>query len=303
MEFNELAAEFPALKALPQKNLEIELLEEFSQYTAQKSFLCAAFLYANNFMGIDFDLLEQNFGKEIAQVIGRIVSLNQGDQSILEEYEEIKLEILIYLLKIKIDFMKLDKKSLSAIYNREQIQFSFKILEKLDITQIRVDLEDYFFEFLEPEVFAHYSALLNFNKEKFHQRETKLVEEIDQLLERHKISAYVESRLKSIYSIYQKIQKKSILHSQVMDTIGIRVIAENERDCYRVMDLIADKYATLNNKVKDYIALPKSNGYKSIHMTVEVRNFPVEIQIRTMEMHIFALFGKAAHHSYKKFKK
>ena len=94
--------------------------------------------------------------------------------------------------------------------------------------------------------------------------------------------------------------KKNLILSQILDTIGIRIIVNSIDECYKIMALIFKYSPSMPNKIKDYIAIPKENGYQSIHITTFHEGSPIEIQIRTLEMHRFAEYGRANHLNYKK---
>ena len=113
-------------------------------------------------------------------------------------------------------------------------------------------------------------------------------------------SPIVERRTKGIYSLYRKLSKKDWQIESVYDIIAIRVIVKDETDCYRALGLIHKRWQPLMDRVKDYIAAPKTNGYQSLHTTIFSGKGPVvEVQIRTQDMHHFAEYGIAAHHIYK----
>lgn len=131
------------------------------------------------------------------------------------------------------------------------------------------------------------------------QVEKKVKKEIGDFLLNKKINTQIESRFKTIYSLHQKITKKNILFSQVLDVIGLRILVETDADCYRTMEGLILKWVIIKNKIKDYIAVPKSNGYQSIHLTIMYEDHPVEIQIRTYKMHWESLYGESAHGAYK----
>lgn len=128
--------------------------------------------------------------------------------------------------------------------------------------------------------------------------EKKIEKEIETLLKRIGIRARLFSRIKSNKSITQKIAYRNILPSQILDVIGIRIVTNSIKNCYVIMELITKKWEVLNNKIKDYIAIPKINGYRSIHLTINHQGKPVEIQIRTFQMNQEANFGKASKYKH-----
>lgn len=133
------------------------------------------------------------------------------------------------------------------------------------------------------------------------KNETKVIKEkIENILKNAGIKFSIEIRLKSNISIQHKIIHRNILPSQVLDTVGIRIITENVTDCYKALQLIINNWKVMESKIKDYIAIPKANGYQSLHLTIVEKGYPIEIQIRTWRMDYKATFGQCSHRNYKK---
>jgi (p)ppGpp synthase/HD superfamily hydrolase len=128
----------------------------------------------------------------------------------------------------------------------------------------------------------------------------KIVKSLIQMLEDHNLKGEIQSRIKTVYSIKQKMQNKNILHSQIGDFLGVRIIVKSIDECYQIMQTLIDHWTCVNSSIKDYIAIPKENGYQSIHLNILYADNPIEIQIRTQRMHQKAEQGLAAHNLYKK---
>lgn len=130
----------------------------------------------------------------------------------------------------------------------------------------------------------------------------KVKQELKNMVTQLGIKGEVAGRIKSVYSIYNKTKEKHLQVNQIHDIIALRVFVSNVNDCYAVLGAVHTKYVPLDGRFKDYIAKPKANGYQSLHTTVYVDELPLEIQIRTYEMHNHAEYGIAAHWLYKEHK-
>lgn len=132
------------------------------------------------------------------------------------------------------------------------------------------------------------------NKKKLQKGKKEVIAKLEGELANENIEARFESRIKSLHSVREKAIRKRIHYSQILDELGLRLIVKEEKDCYRAMTIVVEQFPQLMPKVKDYIALPNENGYRSLHLTVYYNDIPVEIQIRTDEMHNDASEGAAS---------
>jgi RelA/SpoT family (p)ppGpp synthetase len=187
---------------------------------------------------------------------------------------------------------------------RETLDIYAPLANRLGVWQFKWELEDRSFEVLQPDVFAELQRLV---AEKSDQRQTFIDEVVTALkseLELAGVEARVKGRPKHIYSIYKKMQRKEVGFDQLYDVSAVRVITTKLSDCYAVLGIVHSKWTPIKSEFDDYIALPKSNGYQSLHTAViGPRGKPVEVQIRTQEMHQFGEFGVAAHWAYKEQKR
>jgi GTP pyrophosphokinase len=185
-------------------------------------------------------------------------------------------------------------------FAQETTELYTPLANRLGIWQIKWEMEDLAFRFLEPE---SYKSIARQLEEKRAERQafiTVVVERLRAALERAHIVADVSGRPKHIYSIRNKMRTKHIEFNQLFDLHALRVIVDDERACYAVLALVHSLWTPVSNEFDDYISRPKPNGYRSLHTVVsdsEGRTF--EIQIRTHEMHRFAEYGMAAHWRYK----
>ena len=185
-------------------------------------------------------------------------------------------------------------------FAQETLDIYAPLANRLGVWQFKWELEDRSFELLQPEVFTELQRLV---AEKSDQRQTFIDEVVTALkaeLEATGIDARVKGRPKHIYSIYKKMQRKQVGFDQLFDVSAVRVITSKLSDCYAVLGVVHSKWTPIKGEFDDYIALPKDNGYQSLHTAVlGPRGRPVEVQIRTQEMHQFCEFGVAAHWAYK----
>src|SRR6202043_1069647 len=184
--------------------------------------------------------------------------------------------------------------------SRETLDIYAPLAHRLGIGQLKWELEDLAFRNLEPEA---YEDVVKRIARKRHDRET-LVSDLREILARELdgvgISAEITGRPKHIYSVWQKMTRENKEFSEIYDLSAIRVQVESVSDCYGVLGVVHSLWKPVPGRFKDYVAMPKSNGYQSLHTTVITHTGePIEIQIRTHEMHRVADFGVAAHWAYK----
>ena len=181
----------------------------------------------------------------------------------------------------------------------ETLEIYAPIAHRLGIWRIMSRLEDLAFKHLYPNEYRKVAELLN---QKLTEREAycdKMVKAIGQELERRNVFADVHGRTKHIYSIYQKMQQKGTPFSEIRDLIGLRILVKTDADCYIALGALHYKWNYHPDRLRDLIGRPKKNGYQSIHTTILDDGKPVEVQIRTYQMHKVAEDGIAAHWSYK----
>src|SRR5690606_25164004 len=187
-----------------------------------------------------------------------------------------------------------------AAFARETMELYTPLANRLGIWQIKWEMEDLAFRFLEPDTYKIIARRL---EEKRTEREAFIAAVVGQLrdaLEDARISAEVTGRPKHIYSIWNKMRVKNLEFNQLFDLRALRVIVDDERACYAALALVHAMWTPVSDEFDDYISRPKPNGYRSLHTVVtdaEDRTF--EVQIRTHEMHEFAEYGMAAHWRYK----
>lgn len=185
-------------------------------------------------------------------------------------------------------------------FARETLDLYAPLANRLGIWQIKWEMEDLSFRFLEPEKYKQIARLL---EEKRVEREAFIagaIARLQQALAKGGIDAEVSGRPKHIYSIWNKMRVKRLDFAQMYDLRALRVIVEDVRACYTALGMVHEMWTPLSDEFDDYISRPKPNGYRSLHTVVaDDDGRPFEVQIRTREMHQFAEYGMAAHWRYK----
>jgi GTP pyrophosphokinase len=182
----------------------------------------------------------------------------------------------------------------------ESLQVLAPLANRLGIWQIKWELEDLSFRFLEPQTYRDVARLLDETRTEREQSMARLRAEVEQSLLAHGIQAQVQGRPKHIYSIVKKMRGKSLRFEQIFDLRALRVVVPAVADCYAALSLVHTQFQPVVEEFDDYIARPKSNGYQSLHTVVrDLHGRAIEIQIRTREMHEHAEHGVAAHWAYK----
>lgn len=185
-------------------------------------------------------------------------------------------------------------------YGRETLALYAPLANRLGIWQMKWELEDLSLRFTDPEMYNEISRELDETREERLSFMHDCVERIKMLLRANGIEADVSGRPKHIYSIYKKMVRKHLRFDQLFDIRATRIIVGTVEECYRVLSIVQENFTVLSKEFDDYIANPKPNGYQSLHTVVtDVSGKPVEVQIRTRDMHAFAELGVAAHWRYK----
>ena len=187
---------------------------------------------------------------------------------------------------------------------RETMDLFAPLASRIGIWQIKWDLEDLSFRYLEPSIYRDIVGKLDERRSEREQEMNAIIERIKEVMKSEGIEAEVTGRPKHIYSIYRKMKRKKIPFNQLHDIRGVRIIVPKEQDCYASVGIIHSHWRPLPGEFDDYIAAPKPSLYQSIHTSVVYDDGnTLEVQIRTPEMHRNAEFGIAAHWRYKEGKK
>ena len=258
--------------------------------------------------------IDQIFGPEIATIVDGLTKIERLNLVSREEAQAenlrklllaISQDVRVLLVKLAdrlhnmrtLQYMRADKQQRIA---QETMDIYAPLAGRMGMQDMRNELEDLSFRILQPE---HYKAITE-RLEQLHAENKETIDtisrELTDRLAAEGITARVKARVKSPYSIFSKIQRKSIALEQLSDMIGFRVIVGSTEECYRTVGLIHTTWKVVPGRFKDYISVPKHNDYRSIHTTiVGPSRQRVELQIRTEEMDRIAEFGIAAHALYK----
>ena len=192
------------------------------------------------------------------------------------------------------------KQAVPVSLAKESLQVFAPLANRLGIWEIKWELEDLSFRFLEPDTYKQIAKLLDEKRVERESNMERLREQVQTELAAQNIKASVQGRPKHIYSIVKKMRGKSLDFSQVFDIRAMRIIVSNVADCYEALSWVRSSFAPITSEFDDYIAKPKPNGYQSLHTVVrDASGRPIEIQIRTQAMHDHAEHGVAAHWAYK----
>lgn len=183
----------------------------------------------------------------------------------------------------------------------ESIEVYAPLANRLGMGKLKGEIEDAAFPYAFPEEYKQTEELIKEKKDLYEKNLTEVQKEITKELHKNKIKTVeVNYRMKHKYSLWKKLQKRDMDINKIYDVVALRVVVENIEECYRVLGLVHSLWKPLPGRIKDYIAVPKPNGYRSIHTSVFTGSGGVaEIQIRTKEMHAEAAYGIAAHFAYK----
>ena len=263
----------------------------------------------------NYDDLHQRFGATVAELVQGVSKLDKVKFKDIKEFEVTNLQkmflamtqdIRVILIKLAdrthnmrtIGALKPEKRRRIA---RETLELYAPIANRLGIHNIKNELEDWGFRALYP---MRYRALESAVKQARGNRSEiidKIQNEISARIRDAGIQADVKGREKHLYSIYRKMKSKELMFNDVMDIYGFRVIVDSVDSCYRVLGVVHNLYKPIEIRFKDYIAIPKQNGYQSLHTSlIGPHGIPVEIQMRTSDMDEMADNGIAAHWKYKK---
>ena len=254
------------------------------------------------------------FGEDVSLLVDGVTKLEKVEYTSIEEqqannYRKMFLAMAedIRVVIIKIADRLHNLRTLQYMPKERQLKIAQETLDiyaplahRLGISKIRYELEDLSFRYQNPDAFYNLKEKIARKQSEREDYVQTVVQEVREKLEEADIKAFVEGRPKHFFSIYKKMvsQEKSL--DQIYDLFAVRVIVDSVRDCYGVLCVVHTMYHPIQGRFKDYIAMPKSNMYQSLHNTlIGPSGEPFEIQIRTMDMHRTSEYGIAAHWKYK----
>ncbi len=258
--------------------------------------------------------IKKEFGDEVLELVNGVTKLEKIEFHSKEEeqaenfrklFVAMAKDIRVIIIKLadrlhnmrSLNFLSVERQQRMA---RETLEVYAPIASRLGISQVKCELEDLCLKYLEPDVYEFLSTAVDERMKEGGDLIEHVVHEVQEMLKDSKISGEVFGRRKHLYSIYRKMKTRGKTFEQIYDVVAIRVIVNSVDECYEIFGKIHYKWKPVPGRIKDYIATPKANLYRSLHTTV-VTNFGkvFEIQIRTYEMNHAAEYGIAAHWKYK----
>ena len=299
----------------------LDMVEILAPLNLDNDSLCAAFLtplLEEDILNVDY--IKRHFNQQVANLCdgvsqmeaikalqqnpAKYVSSNQIDnirRMLLSMVDDVRAVVI--KLAERLCYLRLVKNAdeeTRVLAAKESANIYAPLANRLGIGQLKWELEDISFRYLHPQVYKKLATLLDDTRLVRERYMEDFVEDLSQHITKHHISGHVYGRPKHIYSIWKKMQQKSLDFEQLFDVRAVRIIVDELKDCYSVLGLIHTRWKHLHKEFDDYIATPKTNGYQSIHTVVlGPEGKSIEIQIRTQKMHDDAELGVAAHWRYK----
>jgi RelA/SpoT family (p)ppGpp synthetase len=270
------------------------------------------------------DYIKENFSQEVANLVEGLTKIvNIRENSLIPSTSKEKLTksaltfrkmLLASIKDIRVLLIKLCDRlhnmlTLDALPPKKQKRIAEEtmvvyapIAHRLGIGKLKNLLEDLSFKYLLPEEYKKIDEYIKSHKKDFYLKLNAFIQKIEELMIKNGFSEKefeLQSRIKHYYSIYLKMQRKGISIEEVLDLMAVRIIVKKPVECYKALGIVHLNFRPLISRFKDYVAIPKENGYQSIHTTVYSENSIIEVQIRTFDMDKNAEFGIAAHWKYK----
>ncbi|RIE09541.1 bifunctional (p)ppGpp synthetase/guanosine-3',5'-bis(diphosphate) 3'-pyrophosphohydrolase [Candidatus Cryosericum odellii] len=258
--------------------------------------------------------LEDGFGSKVASLVEGVTKLHglnylSREENNLENVRKILLamaaDLRVVLIKLAdrlhnmrtLQYLSEDKQQRIA---QETMEIYVPLAHRLGIYELKWEMEDLAFRYLNPDEYRRLAGLVAAKRAEREAFVKETIGQIDHFLEEKDIHAQVSGRPKNLYSIYRKMVQQGKTFDEIYDLIAVRILVNTIPECYLVLGYVHEAFTVVPGRVKDYIALPKPNGYQSLHTTVMGSNGePLEIQIRTKRMHEVDEMGVAAHWKYK----
>ena len=263
---------------------------------------------------ISIDDIKREFGESIAEIVQGLTKISRVEFLSYEEKqaENFRKMIISMSRDIRVILIKLadrihNMRTLDALppqrrkrIAKETLEIYAPIANRLGIGWMKIELEDLSLKYLKPEIYADFAKKVALKKRERDAYVQEVIKIVEKNLKAYGFRAKVQGRTKHFYSIYKKMQAQGIPFEEVYDLAGIRIITDTKVNCYAILGLIHSLWIPIPGRFKDYIGVPKSNMYQSLHTTViGPGGHKVEFQIRTEEMHRIAEEGIAAHWLYK----
>ncbi len=265
---------------------------------------------------VTLDTIREQFGEEVAVLVDGVTKLDKLDFTDREEQkaESLRKMILAMSKDIRVVIIKLADRlhnMRTLRYQPEERQRAIAgetldifapLAHRLGMNAIKQELEDLSFKYINPDAYHEIAQKVGLRRAEREENIRMVISQLSEKLDAQGIRYEMDGRPKHLYSIYKKMKEQNKTFDQIYDLIAVRVIVDTVQDCYTVLGIVHTLWNQIPGRFKDYISVPKSNMYQSLHTTLiggRKMPFPFEIQIRTWEMHRVAEFGVAAHWRYK----
>ena len=267
--------------------------------------------------GFTLNDIKDMFNKDISNLVNGVTKIGEisGRKSMsleLRQAETFRKMLLSMAKDIRVIIIKFadrlhNMRTLQHVASRKRLRIAIEtrdvyapLAHRFGMAQLKSELEDLAFKFIDNKSFNHLAMRLNEKKEEREKYIQEIGKPIERELKAHKIQAEVQGRPKHLYSIYRKMKSRNKPLEEIYDLFAIRIIVNEVAECYYVLGIIHNLFIPVYERFKDYIAMPKFNGYQSLHTTVvDKSGRMIEVQIRTLDMHRIAEMGIAAHWKYK----
>lgn len=258
--------------------------------------------------------IREKFGDDVLSIVQGVTKLGKYQFKSKEERQAENFRRMFIAMSddVRVIFLKLadrlhNMRTLNYMAQNKQQKIAQETLDifaplanRLGVGKIKAELEDLSLRYLYPEKYFEIAQLVAQKKTERQETVTLLMDKIGAALKNNGIEADIQGRFKHYYSIYAKMKRLNIAFHDLYDITAVRVITNSIRECYEVLGIIHSQFKPIPGRFKDYIAMPKGNGYRSLHTSViGPKSKPLEVQIRTHEMHEVAEYGIAAHWRYK----
>jgi GTP pyrophosphokinase len=263
---------------------------------------------------VTLEEIRKLFGPEVARCVDGVTKLSkiQLYSRAEQQAESVRKMLLAMAGDIRVILVKLSDRlhnlrTISSLSREKQARIGQETLDiyapiahRLGMGKVRAELEDRAFAAIDPEAYTDILGQIEHKRKATQEFLERIRKSVEQKLARESIPARVEARLKRPYSVYLKLRKQKIPIEQVYDLLALRIITDSLRNCYAALGVIHNEWTPIPGRIKDYIAMPRANGYQSLHTSVMgAGGQAFEVQIRTEEMHRLAEEGVAAHWKYK----
>lgn len=285
---------------------------------AQREFdddcICAGLLHSIYDFEITSEEITSQFGTSVANIIdgtSKIMHIPVNSKT-LHQADAIRKMLFAMVDDVRVIFVKLADRldrirNIKTLESSQQKLLASEIIDiwapladRLGMSKEKNEFEDLSLKYTNPDAFQQIKAVIAQKKDERAAYLQKAVSTIQVEADKIGIQVSISSRAKHFYSIYQKMRKRNKEPSELFDLLALRVICQHKTDCYTLIGIVHGLWKPLEGRFKDYIAMPKANGYQSLHTTVMCEDKPLEIQIRTQKMHDIAEHGVASHWLYKK---